>query len=251
MKRVSTEPIGGYVYEADAEHGPFAGASRGMVVRKSDRSSPWIVVDHYIESLLIVRWPGRLFRVVVLDAEGVEQVSVRPFYTRAVAVEIYEEVSVSRLFGDHGEAVSSVIGFAAGLDLPTARRLAENHHPLANEACGRAWDEWLSRTYAGTADRGSGLGEKKQLGRKRPGSPVNEGLSVIHRIVEDRAKALFGEAAFVTDEEGETFLVPFWCSVASALSDAALGMGAPSIMTEEDALILTAAWRAVVDQTKS
>jgi hypothetical protein len=34
----------GYVYVPDSDPGVFAGAARGMVVRKPDRSPPWIVV---------------------------------------------------------------------------------------------------------------------------------------------------------------------------------------------------------------
>ena len=35
----------GYVYVPDSDPGVFAGAARGMVVRKPDRSPPWIVVE--------------------------------------------------------------------------------------------------------------------------------------------------------------------------------------------------------------
>ena len=68
----SIRVIDGFVYVPDSDSGVFAGAARGMVLRKPDRSPPWIVVDHAIESAVIARWPGRLWRVVVLDADGVE-----------------------------------------------------------------------------------------------------------------------------------------------------------------------------------
>src|SRR5688572_21913449 len=104
--RTATE---GYVYVPDSDPGFFAGAARGMVVRKPDRLPPWIVVDHAIQSALVARWPGRLWRVAVLDAEGVEQASAHANYTRALAVKVIEEIPAARLFGEQGEAVVAVL----------------------------------------------------------------------------------------------------------------------------------------------
>ncbi len=245
------KPIHGYVYAPDADPGCLAGAAPGVIVRKPDRSPPWIVVDHSIESAIIARWPGRLYRVVVLDAEGVEQASARAHYTRAVAVQICDEVPAARLFGDHGEAVSAVISFAARLERPVARLLADLRHPLADQAYSRAWRRWLRGTRAGSAHEESDLSRTLEVGPGTPRSPVNCGLTLTYRAVWDRADALLGSAAFVDDEEGERTLAPVWASAAAALLDAAMALGAPAIVTEEDAVILTAAWRSVVDKAGS
>ncbi len=246
MKRIK-----GYVYAPDADPGLLATAVPGAIVSKTDRSPPWIVVDHSIESAIIARWPGKLYCVVVLDAEGIEQASACAKYTRAVAVQVFDEVPASRLFGDHGEAVSAVISFAAHLELPTARLLADLRHPLADQAYSRAWRRWLSGTGVGSAREEYDFSGTLAAGSGPSQSPINCGLTLTYRAVWDRAAALLGPAAFVEDDEGERSLAPVWASAAAALLDAAIALGAPSIVTEEDAVILTAAWRSVVDQTTS
>jgi hypothetical protein len=244
------KPIDGYVYAPDADPGLLAGAAPGAIVRKSDRSPPWIVVDHAIESAVIARWPGRLYRVVVLDAEGIEQASAHAKYTRAVAVQVCDEVPASRLFGDHGEAVATVISFAARLELPTARLLAELRHPLGDQAYSRAWCRWLNRTGVGTANEESDYSMTLAAGPGPSRSPINYGLTLTYQAVWDRADAVLGSGAFVDDEEGERTLAPVWSSAAAALLDAAMALGAPSMVTEEDAVILTAAWRSVADPAR-
>ena len=245
------KPITGYVYAPDVDPGLLAGATLGAIVRQSDRSPPWIVVAHSIEAAVIARWPGRLYRVVVLDAEGIEQASAHAHYTRAVAVRVCEEVPAWCLFGDHGEAVSAVISFATRLEMPTARLLADLRHPLAAQAFSRAWNRWLNRTGATSAHDESDFSGTLAAGAGPSRSPINYGLTLTYRAVWDRADALMGSEAFVDDEEGERTLAPVWSSAAAALLDAAIAVGAPSIVTEEDAVILTAAWRSVADQAKS
>ena len=242
--------IDGYVYVPDSDPGVFAGAARGMVVRKPDRSPPWIVVDHAIESAVIARWPGRLWRVLVFDADGVEQASAHANYTRALAVKVVEEVPASRLFGEHGEAVVAVLSFASGLDAATAERLAELRHPEANQAYSRAFRRWLDRVGCGSVHGESDFSGTLEAGQGPSRSPLNCGLSLVYRVVWDRAEVVAGPGAFVEDDEGERALGPVWGAAASALLDAAMALGAPSVVSE-DAGVLTAAWKPVGDSANA
>jgi hypothetical protein len=239
-----TKSTDGYVYVPDSDPGVFAGATPGMVVRKPDRSPPWIVVDHAIESAVIARWPGRLWRVVVLDADGIEQASAYANYTRALAVTIVEEVPTSRLFGEHGEAVVAVLSFAIRLDAATAERLAELRHPDANQAYSRAFRRWLDRVGYGSVHGASDFSGTLEVGQAPSRSPLNCGLSLVYRTVWDRAKVVVGPGAFVKDDEGERALGRIWGAAASALLDAAMALGAPLVVSE-DAAVLTAAWKAM------
>lgn len=236
--------IDGYVYVPDSDPGVFAGAAGGAVVRKSDRSPPWIVVDHTIESALVARWPGRLWRVSVLDAEGIEQASAHAHYTRALAVKVVEEVPASRLFGEHGGAVVAVLSFASRLDVAAAERLAQLRHPEADRAYSRAWRRWLDRVGSGSAHDAPDYSGTLAAGQGPSRSPLNCGLSLVYRAVWERAEVVAGPGAFVEDAEGERALVPVWGTAASALLDAALALGAPSVAAEDEA-VLTAAWMAV------
>jgi hypothetical protein len=234
-------PTEGYVYVADSDPGFFAGVVRGTVVRRPNRSPPWVVVDHTIESVVVARWPGRLWRVVVLDDDGIEQANAHARYTRAVAVRAVEEVPAWRLFGDSGEAVMGVLAFASRLDAATARRLAEHRHPEADQAYSRAFRRWLDRVRSGsvhgTWDFSGTLAAVDGPSR----SPLNCGLSLVYHTVWDRAEVVSGPAAFVQDDEGERALGPVWGTAASALLDAAMAFGAPADVCE-DAAVLTAAW---------
>jgi hypothetical protein len=242
--------IDGYVYVPDSDPGVFAGAARGMVVRKPDRSPPWIVVDHAIESAVIARWPGRLWRVLALDADGVEQASAHANYTRALAVKVIEEVPASRLFGEHGEAVVAVLSFASGLDAATAERLAELRHPEADQAYSRAFRRWLDSVGCGSVHGESAFTGPLEAGQGPTRSPLNCGLSLVHSVVWDRAEVVAGPGAFVEDDEGERALGPVWGAAASALLDAAMAPGAPSVVSE-DAAVLTAAWKSVGDSANA
>jgi hypothetical protein len=235
----------GFVYVPDSDPGVLAGAVPGVIVCKPDRLPPWIVVDHSIESAVIARWPGKLWQVAVLDAVGVEQANPSAHYTRAVAVQVIDEVPASRLFGEHGESVSAVLSFASGLDPAAVRRLTELRHPQATEAYSRAWERWLSGVEGGTVYVGSDFSRTLAAGIGRLKSPIGNGLSLVYRVVWDRADALLGPTAFVVDDEGERSLVSDWDCAATALLDAAMAFGAPSVVTEGDAVILTSAWRAV------
>lgn len=246
--RSASKTIEGYVYVPDSNPEVFAGAAVGKVVRKPDLSPPWIVVDHAIETSLISRWPGRLWRVVVLDTTGLEQASIHAKYTRAVAVKIIEEVPAWRLFGDQGEAVVQVLAFASRLDAAVAERLASHRHAEAGRAYSRTFKKWLSglgyppmrgsENFAGVIAAGPGP----------TGSPINYGFSLIHRVVWERAEVVAGPGAFVDDEEGERALGPVWGGAASALLEAAMAVGAPSV-TSADYSVLIAAWSSTGDST--
>lgn len=236
--------IEGYVYVPDSDPGVFAGAGPGTVVRTPSRSPPWIVVHHALHSILVTRWPGRLWRAAVVDAHGVEQGLL--FSTRAVAVKILEEVPVWRLFGDHGEAVAAILSFASRLDASTAERLAAHRHPEADQAYERSFRRW----YESVGDA---------LGTPGNTSPIKSAF--IDTVVGDRAGAVAGRSAFIEvevddaivvgeDPEVEYELAPPWDGASSALSDAAIALGAPSFAAE-DADILLTAWRAVADPGNS
>jgi hypothetical protein len=203
----------------------MAGVAVGDVVRKRDRSPPWIVVDHALESVLVTPWPGRLWRVAVLDTGGVGQASAYANYTRAIAVRVLEEIPAARLFGEHGDAVVGVIAAASGLDLSSARRLAEARHPLADAVNSRVWHCWLETIVRGREFAGQDLSGTLEVGSGGGArSPVGGGMSVLLRTVWDRADALQGSAAFVEDEEGERALAPVWARVCR-LGRRAVGAG--------------------------
>ena len=51
----------GFVFVADADDGPMRDAAAGKTIRNTDDAPPWIVVDQAIESIVVSKWPGKLW----------------------------------------------------------------------------------------------------------------------------------------------------------------------------------------------
>lgn len=244
-------PTEGYVYVPGEDSGPMSKASVGARIRNLTDRPPWIVVDHSIASIIVARWPGKLWRVTEIDADGIEQVSQDANYTRAKAVTVCGEVSTSFLFGKHGDSVCLVIDRASQLDVPQVQALASSRHIHAGEVYSRAWHRWLTeRNPRGEYEKGDWTGAL-DIAEPIDRSPVNSGFSVLHRVIWERAEALVGPAAFLEDQDEERYLVPTWDSAANAMLEAAMALGAPELSELGDQFILLQAWRAVFGVTDS
>ena len=211
-------------------------AEAGAIVRNADSGPPWIVVDHSIESVIVAKWPGRLWSVEILKAAP-DQPGASANYTRAVSVRVLEERPVSALFGPHGQAVCRVIERAGALTVEDLALLREAGHPLARSAYSRAWHKWLGRTepaedYADTLAISGGSTR----------SPIGSGFTVLYSVLSTRARSLVGDAAFVVDEDGDAAFAPDWEAAAQAFLHAAMAYGAPELTSQADAEALAAAW---------
>jgi hypothetical protein len=246
----------GFVYVPLANTGPMANAEIGQVVRIPGRGPPWIAVDHEISSVVVARWPGRLWTVEILDPitdqdlKTAGQVGLRPDagYTRAAAVRILQAVPVATLFGPHGEQVCTVIEAAAELTLARAARLRELRQRDAGGAQNRVWRRWLARENI-PLDRYGDLDGTLAIGASKAGSPIGAAPRVIHAAVGRRAEAVTGPAVWRVDEDDPegAWLAEPWCAASVALVVAALAFGAPDLVSSADHEILTAAWRMLGD----
>jgi hypothetical protein len=249
----TARPRHGFVYVSNPHNGPMAHAEPGLTVRNPGRGPPWIAVDHELCSVVVARWPGKLWAVEIVDPitdrdlKAADQVGLRPDagYTRAAAVKILHPVPVATLFGPHGEAVCAVIEAAAGLTLAQAMRLGESRHPDAGEAQRRIWRRWLVRENIPLDRYSDDLGGTLAIGASKTGSPIGQGLRVIHGVVGRRAEALAGPTVWrvdAADPEGAWLADP-WSAASITLLDAALALGAPDLVASAEHEPLTAAWR--------
>lgn len=245
----------GFVYVSDADPGPMAYASVGARVLKASVEPPWIVVDHSLDRIIVASWPGRLFRVAIVPpGTDEERTAMRRAagelapdagYTRALGIDVLEELPPSVLFGPHGAAVADVIGFARALTGEMAARLASAVHPRAAEVYRTVWASWSaarSRSGDQPADF-SGVDAVHRAGRT--GSPVGSGLMVVDRAVWERAEASGGVQAARVEGQPELVLSEPWAAAGTALIEAALAVGAPELVDDAEAAVLTTAWRAV------
>lgn len=249
----------GYMYVARDEPGVMTGAAPGQIIRIASRAGPWLVVDHDLESAIVAKWPGRLWRVEILDriSEAEMEEAGSPLarevsYTRAAAVRVIEELPVELLFGSRGRAVCAIIAVADALTLQQAHALAAARHPDASAAQTRAWMGWLQSQSPGDVPALRRPEHERDfdgivLMTGRHGSPVGKGLCVIHQQVCRRAEAICGSDVWVPDEDDDegVWLGEPWSGAADALLDAAHAFGAQTVAAS-DHDVLAKAWREVV-----
>jgi hypothetical protein len=222
--------VTGFVFVADADDGPMCFAAAGKSIRNAADGAPWIVVDQAIESIVVAKWPGRLWRVAVLKA-GAEQPAAYAKYTRAVGVEVIAEEPVSRLFGAHGEAVCPILERARTITLDDVALLRDAVREDAREAYSRAWNRWLGDSHDHTVTLAAGDSR----------SPIGAGFTVLHNLVVERARTLTNGAAVTTNDDDEVVLAPEWSATSDALLHAAMAHGAPELLSPADTELLTAA----------
>lgn len=227
-------------------------ARAGDTVHVEGRGPPWIVVDREPAGAILARWPGRLWRVRIEEAAtehdqrnfgGTPLPYVR--YTRCISVAVEAEEDVAILFGTYGSSVLRVLEQASRISRAHAEVLAANRHPNAAAAQDRVWRNWL-RQRGQSDDIHDQYDGTLQMGGQSWGSPINQGLSVLHDIVFRRAKHLDGDAATESDDE-DVWLVQPWSEADRVIGDAALALGAPELMTDEDRDILLHGWSRVFE----
>jgi len=247
----------GYAYVCEPDD-VMASARAGERVATRNRRPPYITVSDSIQTLTVARWPGKLWRVRIAEpAIAADELPAATGVARAIAVDVLEEISVARLFGPHGDKVCAVLARAKQLDWAQARSFARARHPDAGKAYSRAWSNWLLSVGMASPFRvdfmsvvdTSPLRDADFTGvlstSAHPGSPVNEGLKVLHRTIRDRAAETEGGKALIIHEDGEEGFEPVWLAACYALLEAAMAMGAPAVCEAEDRRIMCKAWNAV------
>lgn len=227
----------GYSYLADDEDGPMANAQIGDVVRVEAPGPPWIVVDEAPTTAIVAGWPGRLYKVSIIEAARLEdQPLAYARYIRVLSVNVLDEENPALLFGENGEEVVTILNKAMTLTRDLALTLSDARHPDAPAAFDRTFRRWanaekLEIGYVGNLDG------TLRIGSMPHGSPIYEGLSVLHTAIFERAKAIDGRAATTVDDEDE-YLNNAWQGASAVLYDAALALGAPRFVSTEDRHIL-------------
>jgi len=224
--------VTGYVFVAGVEDGPMRFAAAGKTIRNADGGPPWIVVDQSIESIVVAKWPGRLWRVSVVKAAA-EQPAAYAKYTRAVAVQVNDEEPLWRLFGAHGQAVCRLLERARAITLDDVALLQSAVRDEAREAYSRAWNRWLGDSHDHTAT----------LAASDSRSPIGAGFTVLHNVIVERARTLTNGAVLTTNDDDDVVLAPDWSAASDAFLHAAMAQGAPELLSPEDAELLTAAWK--------
>jgi hypothetical protein len=232
---------GGFVYVEEIEKGPMREAKVGSIIRNIDHGPPWIPVAHSLQSVTVARWPGKLWKVEIIEAAH-EQPGPTALYTRAVAVRVLEEQPVSQLFGSHGATVCKVIEKARTLRLKDVQALGESTGSIMEDAYSRAWNAWLDHVDPNSIPHCEDHIGTLAIPRIAAWSPIGGGFCLLHSVPSDRARNLVGDSAFEIDDEGERSFTSEWRSACRALLSSAMAYGAPNLMSLADRELLLFAW---------
>jgi hypothetical protein len=219
----------GFIYVPANSDGPLADAEEGKTISIPNSEPPWIVVYHDISSVIVAKWPGRLWRAKAIEPATADAQAKRgrpprteAKYTRATAVLIRTELPAWMLFGSSGEKIVPIIHAATNLTRERASALAASRSPGAGEAAARVWKRWLEHV-------------------KDARSPVGSARSVIHSEVFRRARSLEGSDA-TTDDGDDVWLIEPWSTAEDVLTDAALAQALSGFASEDDFALLTKGW---------
>jgi len=121
----------------------------GAIISIEGRVPPWIVVDQDLSTVIVAKWPGRLWRVRIVDAatERDQRAYGGPplpqaRYTRCISVSVEAEEDCAILFGAQGAGVVRVLQEATRLSHARAEAF-NNRHADAGAAQDRVWRSWL------------------------------------------------------------------------------------------------------------
>jgi hypothetical protein len=247
----------GFTYVDARNAALFADARAGSIVRIPERKGPWLIVDHRPETVIVTRWPGRLWRTEIVSAiSEAEERAARSTrtaegharYTRAAAVKLIEEVHPGIMFGKRGAKVCKVIDRAPSLTENEAAALANARDSRAGSAYSSAWRKWLEgqpEGQSGTHHLGQDMDGTLAVGSLR--SPLGSALMIISGEVSRRAQEVAGKSVLIPDRhdpEGAVLAEP-WAAASGVLCDAAMAFGAPDLLSPQEADILATPWRKV------
>lgn len=231
----------GFIYSPHDAESPLNSGKAGDIIQL-ESTPPWIVVDHYKQTIVMTNWPGILWL-----AEGIEPASEsdqpNDIYTRSRSVRLIEPATTAELFGQNGRDVEKVLDQAAGLQLNQLLNIQRIDHQL-QQLYSDAWNSWANGLHQGAAHYDHLYTLAK--GTRGNESLIGKGLLLLSNVFHKLAQKLEGEAAFIVDDEGEIEFVPKWHHAFDAARHAAMAYGAPQLFSIEDQPRMATPWNTIV-----
>jgi len=231
----------GFVYESDTDqHTHIGAAAIGQIITQED-APPYIVVDHHIDNVLPMGWPGRLWHVRILEVARDQPASYAK-YTRATSIEVCEALSPALLFGPQGSTVGAVQDLIPHLTLAQIEHLAKHATPAAEAGYEAAWEAWLEQTDPASKQPGMQYAGVLAMGNGLSRSPLGHAFTLAHAQYCKRVRALAGSDAFEADEDGDEWLRAPWSEALTTLLAIIMVLGAPHLSSTENTATMTNAW---------
>lgn len=245
--------IQGYVYISNDKNELFANAKVGDLIIKKDKKPPFIVVDHSLDTKIITQWPGKLFKVEVINPSKEKKINkglVKDiWYTRTFGVKILGEVEIKELFGDNGQDIVQIINLTRTISEHKVLQLSNFDKGMNSELFQKAWRNWIliydkNHPFV-NEDHFNTI--KIALKNQRYSSPIKEGLSIISSQFDIRVRELVGDSAFEIDEDGEFYLQPIWAKAVEKILHAGMSYASDNILSESERKTLRAPFSEVFE----
>lgn len=245
----TNENLKGYVYYSVDEDKRFSEAKAGDIIKNKSNRPPWIVVDHDLNSIIVTKWPGKLFEVEVLNQSNEKKLNkglVKDvWYTRTLGVKIIREIPLENLFGDNGVEICQIINITRNITVQQVISLSKFKNDDSREIYSKAWEKWIA-----IYDKESSYATDKHYdtlkifinNNRHISSPIKQGLAIIASQLDSRAREILGKEAFIIDK-GEEYLISEWANAMEKLLHAGMAEESESLLTLEEKEILTKPFR--------
>lgn len=234
----------GYVYYSVNEDKRFSEAKSDDIIKNDSNRPPWIVVDHDLNSIIVTKWPGKLFEVEVLNQSNEKKINkglVKDvLYTRTLGVKIIREIPLENLFGENGAEICQIINSTRNITEQQVISLSKFKNDDSREIYSKAWEKWID-----IYDKESSYARDKHYdtlkiftnNNRYSSSPIKQGLAIIANQLDLRAREILGKEAFIIDE-GEEYLISEWADAMEKLLHAGMAKESDGLLTLEEKEIL-------------
>ena len=104
----------------------------------------------------------------------------------------------------------------------------------SSEGYSKAWKKWIEISNIKSIDTQDDFDGVLEVGtRKRRSSPIGPGFSLIHRSVFEQAGKVVGDKAYDHEEDGTPYLKDPWDTACTALLEASMSFGVPSLIEKQ------------------
>jgi len=248
--RSKTKKIQGFLYVTEEDNLQLFETPVGRNFIKPDRQPPWLVVNHTLEGVLVIEWPGRLLKVEVINQTNEKDLNkglVKDvWYTRTLGVNILEELSIDVLFRPEGSIVAKILDFACSMNNDDVNNLSQFEIANAFKIYSNAWNMWLKREEPTSIHLNQDHSHTLAINANNSNSTLNRSFSVISDIVWKRAKEVLGDGAYSIDEDGEFILNDSWSHASSILIQAEMAFSGEEFITNEEKAILLKPWNSIL-----
>ena len=220
----------------------FANARPGDLVIKEDKKPPYIVVDHHWTTSVITQWPGKLFKVSILNPLDEKDINTglveNIWYTRSYALKILEELPAEVVFGTSGIKIKNLLALIQNITEIQVYQLADYGLEVNRKLYSETWNRWKN-----FCDGSSSIEDYENVIASQPKnsqlkSPIGIGLSVISNTFYQTVRKLTRDEALEIDEEGEVCLKAKWAAAGEHFLNAAMSYAPNNLLTDQEKKLL-------------